>query len=84
MSLSRDIMRYGTRVRSSPDQVFDMAKEFFAEIGMKVTDEASLRLCLEKDDGFITMQFRGDGEDELDIITEGYDQRVKTFMKKLR
>ena len=77
-------MRYGTRVSSSPEQIFDMAKVFFADIGMKVTDEASLRLCLEKEDGFITMQFRGENEDELDIITEGYDQRVKTFMKRLR
>lgn len=77
-------MRYGTRVRSSPEQTFEMAKEFFADIGMKVTDEASMRLCLEKEDGFITMQFRGEKEDELDIITEGYDQRVKTFMKRLR
>lgn len=77
-------MRYGTRVSSSPEQVMDMAKEFFAEIGMKVTDEASMRLCLEKDDGFITMQFRGEGDDELEMITEGYDQKVKEFMKRLR
>ncbi|OPY31766.1 MAG: hypothetical protein A4E32_01368 [Methanomassiliicoccales archaeon PtaU1.Bin124] len=76
-------MRYATKSSLSKDEILDRAEEFFKKDGLVVTDGSLCRVCLEKDGGFVTVQVTEHDDREVIIMTEGYDVKVKAFMKML-
>jgi len=76
-------MRYGIKTTMSMETVLDKAEEYFKKEGLVVTDGSLSRVCLEKDGGFVTVQVTEHDGREVIIMTDGFDAKVKTFMKML-
>lgn len=65
------------------EDILDMAEDYFKELGLVVTDGSNNRVCLEKGDGFVAVQVLEHGDREVDIIGNGYDPQIKTFISKI-
>lgn len=76
-------MRSGIRTKLGKEEVLDMAEEFFKKEGLVVTDGSDNRVCLEKDGGYVTVQVTEHEDREVIFMTDGFDAKVKTFMKML-
>ncbi|MCE5296273.1 MAG: hypothetical protein LLG16_04120 [Euryarchaeota archaeon] len=88
MLLPNDIveldMRYAKKIESDAAEVIEKAEKHFSKAGLKVTDRSESRICMENEEGFVTVQVRVMTTGELDIITEGFDVRVKQFLTMVR
>jgi hypothetical protein len=76
-------MRYTTKVGMNAGEIIELAEKDFSKSGLNVTDRTGSRICLENETGFVTLQVKVMTSGELDIITEGYDDKVKQFLKTL-
>jgi hypothetical protein len=76
-------MRYGIKTTLGMEDVLDRAEEFFKKEGLVVTDGSNNRVCLEKDGGFVTVQVTEHDDREVIIMTDGFDAKVKSFLKML-
>lgn len=76
-------MRCTKKVEKDAGEIIDLAEKFFSKLGLVVTDRTDNRICLENETGFVTLQIKVMTTGELDIIAEGYDDKVKQFTKML-
>jgi len=76
-------MRYSKEVKKDAREIVDLAEKHFSKAGLKVTDRTDSRICMENDLGFVTLQVKVMTTGELDIITEGFDEKVKQFLSAL-
>jgi hypothetical protein len=76
-------MRYGIKSHMSKEAILDLAEEFFKKEGLIVTDGSTSRVSLEKDGGFVTVQVTEHDSREVIIMTEGFDAKVKLFLRTL-
>jgi hypothetical protein len=88
MLLPNDIdeldMRYAKKVGSDAGEIIDRAEKHFSKAGLKVTERKDSRICMENEEGFVTVQVKVMTTGELDIITEGYDEKAKQFLTMVR
>jgi hypothetical protein len=76
-------MRYGVSTKLPPERVLEKAKEYFQELGLKITSLDATMVCLEGGGGQVTITVCPNDETEVDIVTSEWDYHVKQFMQRI-
>lgn len=82
-------MRYGADSKLSPEKVIDLASKHFAatSAGLKVSSRTENTLCLESEDGYVTItacksDVKGK-KTHIELESREYDRQVTDFLKSL-
>lgn len=76
-------MRYGVITHLAPEKIIEKAVEYFEKLGLEVTQRDGDSVCLEGGGGHVTISVCGDGQNEVDILTEEWDKKVKEFIQRI-
>ncbi|QLH74139.1 MAG: hypothetical protein HPY73_00870 [Methanomassiliicoccales archaeon] len=77
-------MRTSKKISMSPKEVLDLAEKMFSGEGLRTTDRAPNRICMENEMGFVTIQIKTITNGDLCIMAQGFDELVNEFISLLR
>jgi hypothetical protein len=76
-------LHYGASTHLRPDLVMSKAVDYFASLGLETVKRSPSTLTMENAKGQVAITLSLGTETEVDIVTQGFNQEVKSFLQRI-